>query len=519
MRKCRVVLAAASCIFLVAASAWAADNWKPFMLAAQKLRGDGQYDAAAIMARKALAAARRDYGPAHPFVKTSLLFLIDLAHVHGWKAYEAYYGERLYEYEILAARAALEKTRQEFNSSMRPLVDAVIHDGIYEFEAEVGSAELRKMQTNHLPELRRLADETFALGDAYTTHDPGKAAALMRGALHLLRDTAPATDPTAIQLHYRLAEVALQQNDIEEAGAEYRLALEGLRASHEADRYLAIAARLALARVYIEELKTDEVDRLAHEAQARYDKAPPTENKFLQAEIYFIQSVVALQRGDLAGAEALNRKQLAFAEDVGGPATPEVASALVAQASVLLMLQRPRDANPLLRRALAIQEETLGPESLDVAGTLGNLGQSYLFSDDPALAEPCYVRALSIRVKIQGPEHQNTVAVMAALFLTYVAQKKQDRADAMIPAFSSLMDKYSEKPWMAKVMVEVADGFAELGKTREAIGILSKAVPVLEKDPGLPNDPEGRGRVEEAKNALKELTAPETDEGAAADAK
>ena len=164
----------------------------------------------------------------------------------------------------------------------------------------------------------------------------------------------------------------------------------------------------------------------------------PTDPRAAGGELDLGGFLVAL--GNPAAAESALRRALALDEANKNPRRFADAESL---ASVLLMLDRPRDAYPLLescakgslpavaarcyaslaafdearatnlyKEALRNQEAAFGKDDPRVATLLNNLGLAFRREGNNKSAEPLFRRALAIQQKSLGPAHAATAATM-----------------------------------------------------------------------------------------------------------
>jgi hypothetical protein len=114
-------------------------------------------------------------------------------------------------------------------------------------------------------------------------------------------------------------------------------------------------------------------------------------------------------------AEPLYRRALAIDEASYGNDHPEVAGALNNLALLLQDTNRLAEAEPLMRRALAIDEVSYGNDHPDVARILNNLALLLQDTNRLAEAEPLMRRALAIDEASYGNDHPNVAIVLSSL--------------------------------------------------------------------------------------------------------
>ncbi len=109
------------------------------------------------------------------------------------------------------------------------------------------------------------------------------------------------------------------------------------------------------------------------------------------------------------------------AEQELGASNPAVAGLLDRQASLLKVIARYGEAEPLFRRALAIDQASYGPDHPNVGRDLNNLASLLYATNRLAEAEPLMRRALAIDAATYGTDHANV-----AIRLNNLAQLLQD---------------------------------------------------------------------------------------------
>ncbi len=179
-------------------------------------------------------------------------------------------------------------------------------------------------------------------------------------------------------------------------------------------------------------------------------------------------------------AEACFRRSLAVGEKVQGPGHPGVAATLSNLGTTLVEAGRNAEAEPLMLRALAIEEAALGPAHPEVARTLSSLGTLYhaMGRDPEAIAR--YRRSIAVGEKALGPAHPSIAGP-----LTHLGELYMDRGDfaAAEPLFLRGLANTepvlgARHPGVAGILYGLACIEAELGKRKEALGHLARAVQV-----------------------------------------
>jgi CHAT domain-containing protein/tetratricopeptide (TPR) repeat protein len=170
---------------------------------------------------------------------------------------------------------------------------------------------------------------------------------------------------------------------------------------------------------------------------ARYDEAVASWSRSLEvrrrwlgerhpdtALSYNNLAAVLRARGDLTGAEAMNRKALAIRIETLGERHPDTAQSYNNLAGVLLDRGDLTGAEALHRKDLAIQLAVLGERHPDTATSYNNLATVLHAGGDLPGAEAMHRKALAIRLAARGERHRDT-----AVSYSNLATVLYDRGD------------------------------------------------------------------------------------------
>lgn len=126
-------------------------------------------------------------------------------------------------------------------------------------------------------------------------------------------------------------------------------------------------------------------------------------------------SVLAMQRGDLDGAEREARLALEEAERRFGVDDQRIAQSLTWFANISQAKGRTNEAKAAGERALRINEKTLGLDHVETAATMSMLASIYLTAGETAKAEALLRRSVAIKEKVFGPDHPYTAVTSSTL--------------------------------------------------------------------------------------------------------
>ncbi len=203
-----------------------------------------------------------------------------------------------------------------------------------------------------------------------------------------------------------VAELRLEEGKVLEALGRYEDAVEPLE---RAVRSNAADARRTLMR--------DATVRLMHvlgKRLTRFEAAlallPVAEglaegHPLEEADVANTLALILVEKGDVKGAEAAQRRAFELRLDALGPDHPSLAHSHHALALVLSAQTRHADALVEYQRAMEIWETVLGPEHPNVSMSMVNIATAYFHQGKYDQAEAAHRKALELRVAALGPEH------------------------------------------------------------------------------------------------------------------
>ena len=210
-------------------------------------------------------------------------------------------------------------------------------------------------------------------------------------------------------------------------------------------------------------------------------------------------------------AEPLFRRALAIDETSYGPDHPDVAIALNNLARLLEDTNRLAEAEPMYRRALAIDEASYGPDHPKVAIKLNNLARLLKATNRLAEAEPMYRRALAIDEASYGPDHPKVATDLNNLALLLEHTNRLAEVEPMYRrALAILETSYGpDHPDVAIALNNLAMLLKDTNRLAEAEPMYRRALAIDEASYG-PDHPDvaialnNLARLLEATNRLAE---------------
>ncbi len=372
----------------------------------------GQFDAAELLHRRALAIDEASYGPDHPDVARGLNNLAELLLATN----------RFAEAEPLLRRAlAIDE------ASYGPAHPTVARD--------LNNLALLLQDTNRLAEAEPLFRRALAIFEASCGPEDPDVAIYLNNLAELLRTTnrlaeaeplfrrALAIDealygpdhPTVAKDLNNLALLLQDTNRLAEAGPLFRRALAIIEASYGPDHPTVAIPLNNLAGLLRATNRLAEAEPLYRRALAIDEASYGPDHPGVAIDLNNL-ALLLLATNRFAEAEPLYRRALPIAESSYGPDHPTVAKALNNLARLLQETNRLGEAEPLYRRTLVIAELSYGPNHPTVAIALNNLARLLQDTNRLAEAEPLFRRSAQILIEFErrtGHEHPHLRIVIA----------------------------------------------------------------------------------------------------------
>jgi tetratricopeptide (TPR) repeat protein/CHAT domain-containing protein len=489
----------------------------------------GKYAEATEIAERALALAKRQFGPSHAQIVPAVRNLADLYRAQGRYA-EA---EPFYKTALDIEEKALGPDHPDVGTDLGNLA------GLYRSQGRNGEAEPLYKRAIAVDE-KALGPEHLRVGTllnnlALLHWDQGRyaeAEPLYKRALAITEKALGPDHPGVATLLNNLAALYDSQGRYAEAEPLYKRALAitekalgpdhpdlGVRLNNLAELYRAQGRHSEAEPLYKRALAIDErtrgpehpdvgtdLNNLAwlYRAQGRYGEAEPLYKRSLAifektlgpdhwrvatslnnlADLYRAQ-------GRYGEAEPLYKRAITIDEKVRGPDHPEVGRDLNNLAALYQDQGRYGEAEPLYKRALAITEKALGPEHPQVGIAISFLASLYYTQGRYADAEPLTRRALAINEKALGPEHSVVGHLLNSLADLYRAQGRYSEAEPLLKRAFAIDEKAlgPEHPDVGHLLNSLADLYRAQGRYGEAEPLYKRALAIAKNALG-PDHPD-----------------------------
>jgi tetratricopeptide (TPR) repeat protein len=333
----------------------------------------------------------------------------------------------------------------------------------------------------------------------------------------------------ALRLRYRPVEaearfaLGLLENGAGDAAASVATLREAAL-SAEAARYdeLGVRARIALVTAAAWRMtQFPDADRWVTEAAAKIERLGSSET--LRAELESAHTMLLWREGRYLEALDEGERALALVGRVLGPSHPEAEKLIGHLANVYEEQGSYEPALVRFRRVLALREKRLGPDHPQVADSLNDVAIVEADQGRFDLARRDFGRALAIRERAFGPDHVRVLSTVGNLGLVEREEHKYAEAQASFERVLAVLDKIapdspessaahinlasllldekhypaaldhfqralasderrlgSEHPELSEPLTGIAQVYLRLGRAREAVPLLERAITLLE---------------------------------------
>jgi tRNA A-37 threonylcarbamoyl transferase component Bud32/tetratricopeptide (TPR) repeat protein len=200
----------------------------------------------------------------------------------------------------------------------------------------------------------------------------------------------------------------------------------------------------------------------------------------VQADLAYLEALVADREGDARAAFALHEQALARREVARGTNAAELLPMLQGLTIQALEIGRTDEAVAHARRAMAIGDATLGPDHVEVAGIRLSLGYALASQHHGAEALAVLAAARPVLEREYGPDHEDVASLHEAMADAF---DEQNRVDEAIPHYvraiairRKLLGPSS--PAIASGLYNLATTLNRHGQYAAALGYLDQALPI-----------------------------------------
>ena len=405
----------------------AADDLDALNRQVAELYGQGKYEEAISIAKRALAFAERTRGPMHPETLTSINNLAFLHQAQG--RYSA--AEPLYDRALAGNEWALGPDHPNTLLSVNNL------GLLYQAQGRLAEAEplLKRALVGYEQALGPDHPDTLRgvnnLGGLYQAQGRyKKAEPLLKRAFAGYERTLGPKHPSTLLSVNNLGLLYQAQGHLAEAEPLLKRALVGYEQALGPDHPDTLRGVNNLGGLYQAQGRHGECEQLFKRSLTGYERTlGPDHLSTLQSATTL--AMLHQAQGRYGEAERLFKRALAGNEGALGPKHPNTLMS-VNNLGLLYQAQgRYGEAEPLFKRALAGHERALGPDHPRTLTRVNNLGLLYWAQGRYGEAEPLWRRALTGYERALGQEHPDTLRGVNNLAALYFVQRDWTRAAAL----------------------------------------------------------------------------------------
>lgn len=434
-------------------------------------RALGRFDAAQPLMESALELRRKEFGPDHRKVLTSLDEL----------ALTLQYAGRLKEAEPLA-REALERKQRIFGPEFLGTLIAQNNVGLLlraqgklaeaePFLKQAADTGRRVLGNDHKDTLNFIAN----LGLVLTERGRLEAAEpLVREVLETRKRTLGDTDRSTLLAMNNYAVLLRDLRRYDEARTIMEECLTATRRALGEDHPQTHAAIVNLGRTLMAQGQYLEAEPVLRDAAERIERrlGPDHEHAITSAN-----SVATLLRnlGRLEESLALRQPLLERARRALGNQHPLTLAIMGGLAGTLESLERLEEAEPLRRECLENWNSKSGPDELDTVSARLDLANLLRRRGDHSAAQEMLAEALAGMEKARGPQHPDTGLVHLRIGQNLLAQKRYRdseqslvRAEELLRNSPTLKRDRKQELWQSLAEVYEALEQAEPGQSHAA---------------------------------------------------
>ncbi len=389
----------------------------------------GLYAQAESLSQRAVAVAKRAYGPDHPEVGARLTgqgsALMEMGELAA--------AESVLQQALEIRRRALgpdhvdvAKTMAELGSALRQAGKYVRAESLYR---AVLAIDIKRLGPDHLEVGSDLDNLGVLLTD--TRSELREADSANRAAVAIKRKHLDPGHPVLLTGLGNLASTLNAMGRYAESESLYREVLAGRKRLHPQGHPDVAHALHTLASVLENEGRWAEAESLDLEALEQRRRLFGADHPVTMQTLNNL-AIVRYRMGDLAGAEAAFREALGIWRTKLGPSHRLTSTAMGNLGAVLSEAGKYEEAERLLREVLALRSREVGDSSLDVALTRRNLGVLLRRTGRFAEAERVLRKALATYRRELPDSHPRTAEVLTALGQVLTDRGRAAEADSLL---------------------------------------------------------------------------------------
>jgi tetratricopeptide (TPR) repeat protein len=248
--------------------------------------------------------------------------------------------------------------------------------------------------------------------------------------------------------------------------AQLAAQVQGLRTSQGLSGQL--DAAMEAASDAFRNRRLDDAERSYQDAVKLGEQLQPHEGRLIMS-LGFLGSLY-YNRKDLADAQDTFERQLKVAEEVYGPASPQLSPTLEMLSRLSLERGDTASAESFAQQDLTLSEKNAATDNLSYSMSLMTIGYVYYTEKNYEKAEPYIEKAVKIHGQLSGPQAMILVSSQGVLCMIYDALGQPANAEPCDSQLLKLVEQYygANSPALAPILASESKALRDLGRSVEA---------------------------------------------------
>jgi len=352
--------------------------------------------------------------------------------------------------------------------------EALLHEGLERVRAEHGDKHERTAKALNSLGLLMVEKGEYEAGEA-----------LYREALEIRRKLFGEEDEDYVMVLANLAQVTKYKGDYEAAVPLYREAI-ALRKQLLGENHPSVANVIGnLGVLMAQRGDVEEGEALSLEALEIRRRVLDPEHPDIAMTLNNLAMTYHV-KGDFESAATSMREAIALNRKIYGDENRRIATNLHNMAWFLRESGDFEESTAMHEEALAMRRKVLGDEHPAVADTMRHLADVLMLQGQLARAEPLLDEALAIQDEALQPDHPRRASTLFVLGRLRLDQGHAAEAEPLLREGLEIREaQLTEGNWkLAEAHSLLAECLAGLGRTEEAVSMLSAASAILDDEAG-----------------------------------
>lgn len=468
----------------------AADAAEGYRRALERLRGEGKFGEAILLAERVLMRIETKHGPEHRDIARVLDTLTELYIDRGDLRSAKLSAQRALEIrdKVFGPRS------KEFALSLNNLASvharADEHDQAVELFTRALTISEQTFGMDHPQVALMLSNLASALAGR---GELDKTGPLFQRALDIRVKSLGPDHPDVAATLFNLALMHKDRSELGRAEALLQRCLTIREKTFGPEHLETIKAVYSLAELYVRMGDHKRAEPMLLRASSAHERAFGPEHPRSAADQFELANVYLLKH-ELLRAEQSAARALATREHLYGQNHIDVAASLSQMGHIYFEQRDHQKSRRYTERALRMQEELLGPDHPMLSSTLDNLAATVVMSGDYIGAQRLLEHSVAIMERKFGPEHRGLVTSLRNLGLIYSKRGEYDRAEVLFERVLKICERAfgPDSHHVASTLVALGGVYYSRGEYHRAESMMGRVLTIQEKTLG----PEHAGTAE-----------------------